>query len=449
MSMELSQNKAEDLGTAFTAKKPDVAAAVPTEGQVDPNAAAPAAPPKAFGKMTDSEKGRNLAELMNSSEKMLDANGVSNHMEDLLAGVMINEGGTNTRRQKLSKYFNQMMTGKGGKDKGLLGKMDKVGLEKLKSDPAALEKFKASLGEDQQYLVDEVMSGDIDVEGLKSDDKDKKAAAEKQLLESGIDLRANQYEEYGALYDRQKGGEKLNKKDAARLKQLGNIKGSAMGYDSLDVRDKKDATMADTRGLSTDRFREIYEDSQTRFEPVHYRRFRDQYEKQTAANAKLPDDEKKPVKMETSIGDYTTNADDEKKLGQSYDLLADMTTSYGAPQVMGLYGHQGALDVNNADGTKANFDLAKLKEAGRRSNVTEEDLQIQIGMLRMKDIDMSSKSMTTGEMTSAYNGAKKKNKNWTKYNKRLTENVGTYQAAEKKVDAEAEAKEEIGSQFAD
>jgi hypothetical protein len=453
MSMEL-QSQTGDNTSAFGAKpeiKPGAVAPGQATGLTEvPVAAAAAQPePKRFGSMTGNEKARNLAELMNSSSKTLKANGVSNHMEDLLAGVMMNEGGTNTRREKIGKYFNQVMMGAGGKDKGLMGQIDKVGLEKLRSDPAALAKLKATLGEDQSSLVDRALSGEIDLEGLKSKDPKVQAAAKKQLLESGIDIRGDQYDEYSKLDARQRAGEKLDAKDAARLKKLGSTSGAAMGYDSLDVRDGKAATMADTRGLSGDRFREIYSDSQSRFEVAHYRRWRDQYEQQTAANKKLPADKQKPIKMGTSIGDYTANDDDKEKLGQNYDLLADLNTSYAGPQVMGLYAHSGRLKANDSDGKDLPIDLAKLKAAGNRHHLTEEDLQLQIGMLRMKGINMGSTNMSAESMTDHYNGSRKVNKHWATYVQRLKNNVGTYQSAERTVDAEAAAKAKLSSQFAD
>ena len=72
---------------------------------------------------------------MDSSAATLSQNGVSNHMEDLLAGVMMNEGGTNTRREKIGKYFRGMMMGDGKKGHGVLGQIEQVGLETLRSDP--------------------------------------------------------------------------------------------------------------------------------------------------------------------------------------------------------------------------------------------------------------------------------------------------------------------------
>lgn len=406
--------------------------------------------PKRFGKMTESEKARNLAQLMDNSAGTLKENGVSEQMEDMLAGVMMNEGGSNTRRVKLAGYFNEVMMGnpKLG-TKGLMGQIDKVGLEKLQSDPKALETFRSKLGEDQTHLLEQVMSGGINYEGLKSKDPKEKDAAKQQLLDTGIDLRTQQYEEYSGLSDRQRSGEKLDDKEAARLKKLGNLGGAAMGYDSLDRRKGVDATMADTRGLSSDRFREIYGDTQTRFEPVHYRRWRDQYEAQTAANAKLPEDKQKPVHMETAIGDYTATADDKTKLSQNYDLLADLNTSYGAPQVMGLYGHSGQLKAKDAEGTDIDFNLETLKQSGRRHHVTEADLQLQIGMLGMKGINLGSKTMTAETMTDNYNGNRKVNKHWSTYVSRLKNNVGVYQGAEKTLDAEKAAKAKASAPYAD
>lgn len=411
-------------------------------------AATAAVEPKRFGAMTDGEKARNLAGLMDSSATTLAQNGVSNHMEDLLAGVMMNEGGTNTRREKIGKYFRGMMMGDGKRNTGVLGQIDGVGLETLRSDPAALAKLKKSLGEDQQFLVDQAISGGIDVEGLKSDDKERKKAAQAQLLQAGIDHRTEQFEEYSALDARKRSGETLSKEENARLNKLGSISGSAMGFDSLDRRNGKDATMADVRGLSSERFSEIYEDGQVRFEPAHYRRFRDQYESQTAANAKLPADKQNAVTVGTAIGDYTIQDRDKEPLSQNYDLFADMTTSYGAAQVMGLYGHQGKLKAKDGQGADVNFDLPQLKAAGRRHSVTDEDLQLQIAMLKMKNLDMGSKNMTAETMTDQYNGDRKINKNWATYVSRLKGNVDTYQRAEAALDAENKAKAQPHAHYA-
>ncbi len=458
MSGELHENGRRREPSPFVEKTPE---ALGLRGTIQPNqplaadwqatttvAAPAAAEPKRFGAMTDGEKARNLAELMDSSAATLSQNGVSNHMEDLLAGVMMNEGGTNTRREKIGKYFRGMMMGDGKHNTGVLGQIDKVGLETLRSDPAALAKLKKSLGEDQQFLVDQALSGAIDVEGLKSDDKEKKKAAQAGLLQAGIDHRTQQFEEYSALDARKRGGETLSKEETARLSKLGSISGAAMGFDSLDRRKGKDATMADVRGLSRDRFAEIYEDGQVRFEPAHYRRFRDQYEAQTAENAKLPAEKQKPVTMGTSIGDYTVQEGDKAALGQSYDLLADMTTSYGAAQVMGLYGHQGRLAAKDGQGSDVNFDLGKLKAAGRRHTVSDEDLQLQIAMLKMKNLDMGSKTMTAETMTDQYNGDRSINKNWATYVARLKGNVGTYQRAEAALDAENKAKAQPHAHYA-
>ena len=72
--------------------------------------------------------------------------------------------------------------------------------------------------------------------------------------------------------------------------------------------------------------------------------------------------------MGTSIGDYTVQDGDKEKLGQNYDLLADMNTSYGAPQVMGLYAQQGKLKANNSD--EAELRLIEV-ESGKVSSVDE------------------------------------------------------------------------------
>jgi len=353
--------------------------------------------------MTEGEKARYLAGVMNDSAGTLKANGVSKHMEEMLAGVMMNEGGTNTRRIAMNKYMNNVMSG--GKTGGVMGALDKAGgIDKLKADPAALEKLQKGMSEDQRFLLNRAMSGDIDVAGLKSDDKERARAARNQVTESGIDLRTQQYDEMTSLQARQKNGEKLSKEEQARLTQISNIGGSAMGFDSLDRRKGVDAKMADTRGLSSGRFREIYEDTQQRFEPVHYRQWRDGYEKQTADNAKLPADKQKPVKLKSGIGDHTVTENDQKSLSQNMDLLADINTSYGAAQVMGLYAHNGGMKAKGADGNPINFNVDMLKAAGRRQSPNEQDVQLLLGELGMKGMDMGSKTLSAETMTDKYNG---------------------------------------------
>lgn len=395
---------------------------------------APAAAELPFGKMTDAQKARYLAGVMQDSAGTLKENGVSHHMQELLAGVMMNEGGTNTRRDKIGKYFNGLMDD--GKGTGLLQKLEKADLAKLQSDPEALKKFEKGMGEDQRMLTERAIAGEIDLAGLHSDDKKVSAAARKQVTEAGIHLRTQQYDEYSHLDARQRGGEKLNKDDQARLTTLGEMGGAAMGFDRLDVRDGVDAKMKDVRGVSTERFGEIYEDSQVRFEPVHYRRWRDQYEKQHDANEKLPADKQKPIKLGTSIGDYTLKDKDKESLSHNYDLLADFNTSFGTPQVMGLYGHSGEMKVKDGQGQNIDFNIARLKAASRRATPNEEDVQLLLGELGGHGVKFGSKDMTAEDMTAKYNGAPGQNANYNDYVRKLKAHVGDYQTAERARDAE-------------
>ena len=64
--------------------------------------------------------------------------------------------------------MNNVMSG--GKTGGVVGALDKAGgLDKLKADPAALEKLQKGMSEDQRFLLNRAMAGEIDVAGLKSD----------------------------------------------------------------------------------------------------------------------------------------------------------------------------------------------------------------------------------------------------------------------------------------
>lgn len=387
-----------------------------------------AAPQLAFGKMTDEQKATYLAGVMQDSAGTLKENGVSHHMQELLAGVMMNEGGTNTRRDKIGKYFNGLMgDGPGG---GLLKKLEGADLAKLQSDPEALKKFEKGMGEDQRMLTERALAGEIDLAGLRSDDKKVAAAARKQVTEAGIDLRTQQYEEYSGLYDRQHAGEKLSKDEQSRLGTLGEMGGAAMGFDRLDIRNGVDAKMKDVRGVSTERFGEIYEDSQVRFEPVHYRRWRDQYEQQTAANEKLAPDKQKAIKLGSSIGDYTLKEKDQTALSQNYDLLADFNTSFGTPQVMGLYGHSGEMKVKDGQGKAIDFNIDRLKAASRRTTPNEEDVQLLLGELGGHGVKFGSKDMSAEDMTTKYNGAAGQNANYNDYVRKLKGHVTDYQKAE-------------------
>lgn len=404
----------------------------PAAALAPPMAAAPAkvaaAPQLPFGKMTDEQKARYLAGVMHDSAGTLKENGVSQHMEELLAGVMMNEGGTNTRRDKIGKYFNGLMDDGGGG--GLLKKLERADLAKLQSDPEELKKFEKGMGEDQRMLTERALAGEIDLAGLHSKDKSVAAAARKQVTEAGIHLRTQQYGEYSHLYDRQHAGEKLSKEEQSRLSTLGDLGGAAMGFDRLDIRNGVDAKMKDVRGVSTERFAEIYEDSQVRFEPVHYRRWRDQYEQQTAANAGLPADKQKAIKLGSSIGDYTLKEKDRDALSQNYDLLADFNTSFGTPQVMGLYGHSGEMKVKDGQGQAIDFSVERLKAASRRSTPNEEDVQLLLGELGGHGVKFGSKDMTAEDMTTKYNGAPGQNANYNDYVRKLKGHVTDYQRAE-------------------
>ncbi len=358
--------------------------------------------------MNQTDKTKHLVGLMEDSRGLLDGNKVSSHMESQLAGIMGNEGSRNLRRKNLGDSFV-------GQAKGLSTKLKGVDLAALQADPAKLEKFSTGLTEEQRHLFEQVKSGSLDLAALDSKDPKVKEAARQQITEAGINLRANQYEEMNKLMARQKEGA-LSKPEQARLtalKNLGGAKQIGMG-----------GKMGDIAGMSKERFAEIYEEGQTRFEPAQYKALKASYEKNLAARK----DPTKGVKMSSGIGTFNVDATMEGQLATNSDLIADMATSYGTAQIMGAYAQQGLLSANGADGKSHTFTLDELKASGDRLTPTTEDVQMQLAFMNMKGVDMTSKDMSAGTIAQKYNGSKPGSDLYNQYVTGLNSRTAAYNA---------------------
>lgn len=368
-----------------------------------------ATPTKEYVDMSQKEKTDTLVGLMDDSRDMLKANNVSEHMESMLAGIMGNEGSRNLRRKSLGDAFV-------GEAKGLKTKLKGVDLAALQADPDKLQKFSSGLTEEQRTLFDQVKSGGLDLAALDSKDPAVRDAAREQITEAGINLRASQYDEMQKLMAKQKDAP-LSKPEQTRLDALKNLGGSkqiGMG-----------GKMGDLAGMSKDRFAEIYAEGQTRFEPAQYKALKASYEKNLAARK----DPTKDVKFSSGIGSFTADKGMQDSLATNFDLIADMSTSYGTAQIMGAYAQQGLLSAKGADGNSHKFSLDELKASGDRLTPTSEDVQMQLAFMNMKNVDLTSTNMSSGTIAQRYNGSKPGTDLYNQYTTGLDSRSASYIAA--------------------
>jgi len=368
-----------------------------------------ATPSKEYVDMSQKEKTDNLVGLMDSSQSMLKANNVSEHMESMLAGIMGNEGSRNLRRKAVGDNFM-------GEAKGLKTKLKGVDLAALQADPEQLKKFSGGLTEEQRALFDQVKSGTLDLAALDSKDASVRDAARQQITEAGINLRANQYDEMQKLMAKQKDGP-LSKPEQTRLTALKNLGGAS----KIGMAGK----MGDLAGMSKERFAQIYAEGQQRFEPAQYKALKASYEKNLAARK----DPSKDVKLSSGIGSFTADKSMQDSLATNFDLVADMSTSYGTAQIMGAYAQQGLLSAKGADGTNHSFTLDELKASGDRLTPTTTDVQMQLAVMNMKGVDMSSKDMSSGTIAEKYNGSKPGSALYNQYTTGLDSRTASYLAA--------------------
>lgn len=370
------------------------------------------APKKEYVDMSESEKTSSLVGVMDSSRELLKANGVSEHMESQLAGIMGNEGSRNLRRKALGDSFV-------GEAKTLKGKLSGVDLAALKAQPDKLKAFSSGLTEDQRHLFDQVNNGSLDLSALDSKDPAKKSAVVQQITETGIKVRADQYQEMNNLMARQQGGT-LSKPELTRLNALKNMGGSkqiGMG-----------GKMGDLAGMSRDRFAEIYAEGQQRFEPAQYKALKASYE----SNKKLQKKDGDPVTMRSGIGSFSMDKTAQTSLATNDDLIADMATSYGTAQIMGAYAQQGLLKNKGADGKSHTYSLAELKASGDRLTPTSDDVGMQLAFMNMKGINVGSTNLSAETLTQKYNGSLPGSELYEKYLPGLKSRSAAYTAAKNK-----------------
>jgi hypothetical protein len=405
------------------------AAAAPVAQAAAPVAEAAAPVEKPFLQRSAADKMKVMANVMQDARGLLDANEVSSKVEQRLAATIPQELSANDARRGLGYTFLKQAQGLQGALKGV-----------DQNDPAAMAKATSKLTEEQRFLLARQQAGDFDVSTLPKDVSDTPAALRDQITTAGVSLRSAQYGEMGTLQERAR-SEKLGKDDAARLEKLKGIKGLGMKYNGYDP------SMGDLSGMSADRFGEIFAPGNSRFEPVQYKKLRDSYSKNKAANdktaaayAKDPENARAPsetVLASAGIGDFEVNALGQQRLGQNMDLVADMATSYGPGQIMGGYAQQDYWQgkakaerlpaVKQADGTSRASTLTELKASGSRMEPTAADIQPMLGLVQMKGIDLDS-SPSVSEWISAYNG----NPNATQraqYTNSLNTNGPLYDAA--------------------
>lgn len=379
-----------------------------------------------FVDMAPKAKAQALVNLMKDSQGILKNNGIAS-AERVLAAHMINEGGRNQRRDQLGKHF----SGEAARLEKVLSK-ESIDIQKLQTDPAArteLEK-KNHLSEDERYLLDRLAAKKLDLKdlrALKSTNPEEKKAASAKMTEAGIDKRTEQYQEMEKLQKAQRAGTKLSKEETQRLTQLTGMHGATVGFDSKD----NGSHFGDMSGLSEARFREIYADGQQRFEPRQYKSLRNNYD--AKAPGYLKGDQKKPLDIKaSSIGSAHLDKEHVAEMEHSgnHDLLADLGTSYGTAQIMGLYAFDGLLKAKDGSGVDVSYDLAAAKRSKDRLSPTTEDVNMQLALFRMKSNETGqplSKMMSdTGSLTSLYNGAKPGTDDYSVYKSRLDNGLDLY-----------------------
>jgi hypothetical protein len=385
--------------------------------EIQPDAAA-ATTTKEYVDRDRTGKAELLLDVMNESKDILTQNGVSEDDDNVLASLMMNEGGRNGRRSTLGRHFKRQA---GALDELL--QQQNLDPQTLASDPQAREELEKKLPEDQRFLLDRVISGEIQLNDLDN------PAQMAKLTEAGIDKRVEQYQEMERLKQQQQENGELGEEDAARLSELETMNGRAVGFDNADV--GPDSKFGDLSGLSEARFREIYAEGQQRFEPHIYRKARANFDAQ--AEDYLAGDMEDPLRVKAggvgtgnlSETDVTTMQD-----AGNHDLLADWATSYGTSQIMGLYAHNGDLKAKDGAGEDVSYDLAELKGSMNRLSPNSEDVNMQIAFLNMKagydSTKLGNSLSDVDSLIQLYNGAKPGTANHTGYRDRLVPNKDEY-----------------------
>jgi hypothetical protein len=221
---------------------------------------------------------------------------------------------------------------------------------------------KLKLTEDEQAVLAAAQQGQVDLASLRSRDSATREQAEGALTDVGIAHQSALFDEYSGLAARQRGGEKLGKQDASRLRGLSR----RSLYSSGDF--------ADARGISSERFRGIYQEGQTRFEPSRFASSRDKVERWIDRGEK---GEGGDVGAGRETASSWVNRHPEARQG-NMDALADAETSWGTAQIMGHYADRG--DLHRADGT--NFTMDDMRSAAGRRSPDGTDVDMQISYFR-------------------------------------------------------------------
>lgn len=355
--------------------------------------------PTEYVDSTKRQKASQLAKLFGENEDLLKANGVSNQMEITLAGTMLSEGGRNEARRILGEGY-------AADTKRLIGNLGDKGVNDLTDEQVE------ALPEDQRWLLEAARRGEIDLEATRSKDEATRESALEKVTESGIAHRKSQYEEMSALMAR----DDLSKEEKARLSQLQQNKGLGLN-----------TRMGDLAGMSGDRFAEIYQEGQQRFEPYQYKRLRKTYMQSLAKQEQNPD---RDLSMSSGIGKFDVTPEMKASLDGNHDLIADMATSYGTAQIMGAYAQAGLLEGVDAQGNADPITLAELKASKDRLSPNADDLEQQMAFMRMKGINMG-RNLSTSQMAIKYNGARSGTRDHQIYRDKLSTGRALYERAQR------------------
>jgi hypothetical protein len=316
----------------------------------------PTGPTGDYVTMGGNDKAGYLAELFRTPgvAKTFQDRGFNNTDQSQLAAVMQNEGGLNERRRMLGSHYTLAAH-------VLVRKLTAVGRSATQLDGAEADP-KLKLTEDEKAVLTAAQGGQFDLAAIDSKDTKTQEAARGGLLQAGIDHQSALFDEYSGLVGRQKGGEKLSKDEQARMSSL---RGHTL-YSS--------GTFGDARGMSSARFKGVYDEGQTRFEPSRFARSRDHIERWEAGGEKGDGG---------SVGAGNESSKDwvarhpEAKNGDM-DALADAETSWGTAQIMGHYADRG--DLHKADGTS--FGMGDMRAAAGRRSPDGTDVDMQISYFR-------------------------------------------------------------------
>lgn len=311
-----------------------------------------AAPTGDYVTMDGGAKASYLAQLFHTPDvaRTFADRGFNGTDQTRLAAVMQNEGGLNERRRMLGAHYTQAA-------QSLVRKLaatqrSPTQLAGAEADP------RLKLSEDERAVLTAAQSGAFDLGALDGADAGAKDAARSGVLQAGIDHQTALYDAYSGLAARKQAGESLSRDEQARLTQLGGHTLYSSG------------TFADARGMSSERFKAVYDEGQTRFEPSRFARSRTAIERWQAGGEKGEG---------AGVGAGGERARDwvarhpEARSG-NLDALADAETSWGTAQIMGHYADRG--DLHRADGSAFTMDDMRAAGARRSPDATDVDLQI-------------------------------------------------------------------------